>query len=292
MLARRSAPYRKPITALNVEVSDRRLQKGAFVCRRVSTRRVDAQRHVCQATASLEHGSVSLVLLAGGVGKRMGASMPKQYLPLLGQPIAMYSLQTLCSMAEIGEVVIVCDPSYQEVFREYYRLLPEKPPLKFAEPGAERQDSVYNGFQVSSQDAALVAIHDSARPLVKAEDVRKCLEDALEVGAAVLGVAVKPTIKEVDGEGRVIKTLVRAGLWEVQTPQVIKPDLLREGFELIKQEGTEVTDDVSIIEALGKPVKVTRGSYTNIKVTTPDDMSVAERFLSEHKGALVAEMAN
>ena len=74
--------------------------------------------------------------------------------------------------------------------------------------------------------------------------------------------------------------------------QVIKPDLLREGFELIKREGTEVTDDVSIIEALGRPVKVTQGSYTNIKVTTPDDMSVAERFLSEHKGALVAEIAN
>ena len=74
--------------------------------------------------------------------------------------------------------------------------------------------------------------------------------------------------------------------------QVIKPDLLRQGFELIRQEGTEVTDDVSIIEALGKPVKVTQGSYTNIKVTTPDDMSVAERFLSEHKGALMAEIAS
>lgn len=183
-----------------------------------------------------------------------------------------------------------------------------------------------------------------------------------QVGAAVLGVPVKPTIKEVDGEGRVTKTLVRAGLWEVQTPQVshpgspcvhrlpiqhyiasgfeapcdaqkrfsvcgmqihsqdlktastdcthdaaslchsvrhedfmgkpnlqvIRPALLREGFELIQRERTEVTDDVSIIEALGKPVKVTQGSYTNIKVTTPDDMSVVERFLSEHKGAVEA----
>lgn len=141
---------------------------------------------------------------------------------------------------------------------------------------------------------------------------------------------MKPTIKEVDSERNVVKTLARAALWEVQTPQVqfdrahhliwdaecphtnasisamtvhtfqmqliliickcvqvIRPALLREGFELVRKDSLEVTDDVSIIEALGRPVRVTQGSYTNIKVTTPDDMSVAERFLSENEAAIV-----
>jgi len=217
----------------------------------------------------------------------MGASIPKQYLDLAGQPIAMYSLQVFARMPEVFEIVVVCNPEYRGLFEQYYGLLIRKPRLVFAEPGTERQDSVSNGFKASDRSrAAVVAIHDSARPLVSAEDTQACIADALEVGAAVLGVAVKPTIKEVREDGSVVKTLKRANLWEVQTPQVIKPDLLQAGFELVQREGLEVTDDVSIIEALGQPVRVTKGSYTNIKVTTPDDMIVAEGFLKERGTAI------
>ena len=132
-----------------------------------------------------------------------------------------------------------------------------------------------------SDTALIVAVHDSARPLVSPQDAARCMRDGAAVGAAVLGVPVKPTIKEVDKDMNVVKTLVRAALWEVQTPQCIRPALLREGFELVKRNDLEVTDDVSIIEAMGLPVKITPGSYTNIKVTTPDDMSVAVGFLEE-----------
>jgi 2-C-methyl-D-erythritol 4-phosphate cytidylyltransferase len=115
--------------------------------------------------------------------------------------------------------------------------------------------------------------------------------DGLVVGAAVLGVPVKPTIKEVDSDMNVIKTLERSKLWEVQTPQCIRPGLLCEGFRLAKEKGLEVTDDVSIIEAMGLPVKITPGSYTNIKVTTPDDMSIAEKFLDEQAAKEAAAAA-
>lgn len=273
----------------------------AASCRRQHTRSIACVRQanqwlVCRAqsspqdTASVPDGSVSLVLLAGGVGKRMGAPIPKQYLEILGQPIATYSLQTFSSMREVGEIVVVCEDEHKQVFSDAMAKLPagDSKPLSFAKPGKERQDSVYNGFQAISADAALVAIHDSARPLVTAEDTTRCLQDAMQVGAAVLGVAVKPTIKEVDVDGSVVKTLQRSRLVEVQTPQVIKPALLTAGFELVQRESLEVTDDVSIIEALGEPVKITYGSYSNIKVTTPDDMSVAEGFLKEHcDGAMV-----
>uniref|UniRef100_A0A7S0R766 2-C-methyl-D-erythritol 4-phosphate cytidylyltransferase, chloroplastic n=1 Tax=Chlamydomonas leiostraca TaxID=1034604 RepID=A0A7S0R766_9CHLO len=268
---------------------------AAFKASQLAVRSSRLQRRsalVCNASASsapsVPDASVSVILLAGGVGKRMGASIPKQYLDLKGQPIATYSLQTFAHMKEVCEVVIVCDPSWRDVFQKVIPTLPKHITFKWALPGAERQDSVYNGLQEVKPDSQLVAVHDSARPLVTAADARRCFQDGWQVGAAVLGVAVKPTIKEVDASGLVVKTLQRAKLWEVQTPQVIRTQLLRDGFSLVKAQGLEVTDDVSIIEAMGKPVRITSGAYTNIKVTTPDDMSVAEKFLDEHRAKVAA----
>ncbi|KAI3408631.1 uncharacterized protein J3R85_020133 [Psidium guajava] len=223
-------------------------------------------------------GSVSVILLAGGKGKRMGASMPKQYLPLLGQPIALYSFYTFSRMREVKEIIVVCDPSYKDIFEDTKEKV--QVDLKFTLPGKERQDSVYSGLQAVDSGSELVCIHDSARPLISRGDILKVLKDGWENGAAVLGVPVKATIKEANSESFVVRTLDRKTLWEMQTPQVIKPSLLKRGFELVKREDLEVTDDVSIVEHLRHPVYVTEGSYTNIKVTTPDDLLLAERILN------------
>ncbi|XP_057785392.1 2-C-methyl-D-erythritol 4-phosphate cytidylyltransferase, chloroplastic-like isoform X1 [Salvia miltiorrhiza] len=222
--------------------------------------------------------SVSVILLAGGKGKRMGASMPKQYLPLLGQPIALYSFYTFSKMPEVKEIIVVCDPSYQDIFEDARDNIHID--LKFALPGKERQDSVYSGLEEIDLNSELVCIHDSARPLVLTSDVTKVLKDGKRIGAAVLGVPAKATIKEANSESFVVKTLDRKTLWEMQTPQVIEPDLLKKGFEYVNREGLEVTDDVSIVEHLKHPVYITEGSYTNIKVTTPDDLLLAERILN------------
>ncbi|EPS72731.1 4-diphosphocytidyl-methylerythritol 2-phosphate synthase, partial [Genlisea aurea] len=226
----------------------------------------------------LKERSVSVILLAGGKGKRMGASMPKQYIPLLGQPIALYSFYTFGSLSEVKEIVVVCDPSYRDIFEDVKDSI--QADVKFALPGKERQDSVYNGLKEIASSSELVCIHDSARPLVLVQDIAKVLNDGWRIGAAVLGVPAKATIKEADSDSFVVKTLDRKTLWEMQTPQVIKPQLLNEGFELVNREGLEVTDDVSIVEHLKHPVYITEGSYTNIKVTTPDDLLLAERILN------------
>merc|ERR1711988_464101 len=117
-----------------------------------------------------------------------------------------------------------------------------------------------------------MGIHDAARPLVTPDEIYNVLRDGLEHGAAVLGVPMKATVKESEDGQFVMRTVDRSRLWEVHTPQVIKPALLREGFKQVEEQKLEVTDDVSIIEQLGLPVKITVGEYTNIKLTTPDDM--------------------
>ncbi|KAI8531969.1 hypothetical protein RHMOL_Rhmol11G0176600 [Rhododendron molle] len=238
-----------------------------------------------QGSESVKEKSVSVILLAGGQGKRMGASMPKQYLPLLGQPIALYSFYTFSHMIEVKEIVVVCDPSYMDIFQDTKEKIHVD--LKFAFPGKERQDSVYSGLQAVDLNSELVCIHDSARPLVTPGDVKKVLKDGWLNGAAVLGVPAKATIKEANSESFVVRTLDRRTLWEMQTPQLFDFQYLlllqprqRLILERLCREGLEVTDDVSIVEHLKHPVYITEGSYTNIKVTTPDDLLLAERILS------------
>lgn len=281
------------------------------------------------ACPPLPAGCVSVVLLAGGSGKRFGASMPKQYLPLAGVPIALHSLATFCALPEVGEVVVVCDPAYRDLFEAFVLSPPPDllgfartsaggelgppaamPPLRFALPGAERQDSVQSGLAACAPGARLVAVHDSARPLVTRAEVRAVLADADASGAAVLGAPAKATIKLArtgwgpNGDAGpppsaaatspsadhapylfVERTLERDKLWEVHTPQVARPALFAAGFALVASRSLAVTDDVSVVEALGGAVRLTRGRYTNIKVTTPEDLEIAEKLLAEQRRA-------
>lgn len=178
----------------------------------------------------------------------------------------------------VSNIIIVLDESYREEFSD---ILAEDPRISWADPGAERQDSVFNGLNKVPDTASLVAVHDAARPLVTVQEVTNVLVDGMKHGAAVLGVPMKATVKEsADGEF-VLRTVERSRLWEIHTPQVSTKKLFLEGFAKVKAENLEVTDDVSVIEALGKPVKLTLGEYTNIKLTTPDDLQVAEQVLRE-----------
>jgi 2-C-methyl-D-erythritol 4-phosphate cytidylyltransferase len=175
------------------------------------------------------------------------------------------------------------DPTYQVQYQPIVDRYPGR--LEFANPGVERQGSVENGVnrlvEMSSGKCQYVAIHDSARPLVTIEEVCNVVTDAKEHGAAVLGVPCKATIKESEDGEFVLRTIPRSRLWEVHTPQVILIETLLRGFQKVTEEGLEVTDDVSIVEALGEPVKLTRGEYTNLKITTPEDMDVAEAILND-----------
>lgn len=239
---------------------------------------------------------VGFVVLAGGTGSRMKANIPKQYLQLRGKPVLHHSLELFleklpdyCHGKGIlapEHVVLVMDPTYQPEYQPFLDKYPEGR-LIFANPGKERQGSVENGLnklvEVSRGKCKFVAIHDSARPLVTIEEVCNVIVDAKNHGAAVLGVPCKATIKESEDGEFVLRTIPRARLWEVHTPQVVAIDTLLKGFEKVAMEDLEVTDDVSIVEALGEPVKLTLGEYTNLKITTPEDMDVAEAILEDRQ---------
>jgi len=240
---------------------------------------------------------VGFVLLAGGKGSRMKADMPKQFLTLRKKPILHHSIELFLEtlpkfLSDNGGagpafLVLVMDPSYQPEYQRFIDLYGADR-MSFANPGKERQGSVENGLnklvEMAGDACKYVAVHDSARPLVTIDEILQVVTDARDTGAAVLGVPCKATIKQSDDGVLVTRTIPRSTLWEVHTPQVIKIEALLRGFAKVEAENIDVTDDVSIIEALGEPVKLTLGEYTNLKITTPEDMEVAEAILEERHG--------
>jgi 2-C-methyl-D-erythritol 4-phosphate cytidylyltransferase len=227
----------------------------------------------------MKNPKFTVVLVSGGLGSRMGGPIPKQYLPVFRKPLALYSLEIFCAMPEAERIVIVCEKSYEELFISAAG--EKKELLHFAPPGQRRQDSVFNGISLL-QDDELVCIHDAVRPLINRNDIYKVVATADQWNAAVLGVKAKATIKKCDSHQLILETPYRDHLWEIQTPQVIRLNLLKEGFRYAKDNQLTVTDDASLVELIGKPVKVVEGSYTNIKVTTPEDLEIVEKWIGKH----------
>jgi 2-C-methyl-D-erythritol 4-phosphate cytidylyltransferase len=225
---------------------------------------------------TISHPKVSAILLAGGKGLRMHASTPKQFLLMRGKPLALYSFETLCAYPGIEEVVVVCDPAYHSIF-----IPPTSVSIKFASPGERRQDSVFNGLKCISKNSQLVCVHDSARPFLNYEDMISVIRTAEKCGAATLAAPVKNTIKESDGNAFATRTLERSYLWEIYTPQVMIPSHLIEGFEIVNAQNITVTDDMSIVELAGYPVKLVKGLSASIKITTPEDFSFAQVLLEQ-----------
>ena len=219
---------------------------------------------------------ITAILLSGGVGSRMGLSMPKQYLPLAGKPLALHCYKLLKFCPLIAEVIVVCEPSYQSLFYG----------ARFALPGQRRQDSLYNGLLEVSQDTNFILVHDAARPLLNEDDLEKIIETGQKVGAATLATPVKVTIKQADENLMVIQTFDRSSLYDIQTPQVINKNLLLKGFEKAIENDLTVPDDVSLVELISHPVQLVMGSYENIKVTTPEDLPLAENIIRERTSLL------
>lgn len=222
--------------------------------------------------------AVSVIIPAAGSGKRMGGGTAKQFLPLRGEPVLVRTVRGFSESPLVDEIVIAA--SDVETTRELVGHLPK---VTYIVPGgAERQDSVWAALQVVHSRPRIVCIHDAARPLLPPDVLTAVLQDAARYQAQVVAVPVKDTIKVAGADGYVTDTPDRATLWSVQTPQVFWAELLVQAFRKAMAEGFVGTDDASLVERMGVPVHIHPGSHENLKLTTPEDFSVAEAIL-EHR---------
>ncbi len=199
----------------------------------------------------------------------------KIFAPLLGAPLISYSLRALHDIPQIEAIVLVLSPQSVHKGRELVESSGWTKVIDVRSGGRRRQDSVSNGLEgLPALD--FVIVHDGARPMIDADMVARGIAEASRTGAAVAAVPVKDTIKVVDADMLVKDTPSRESLWAAQTPQVFRADLLREAHRSVSED---VTDDAAMVERIGGRVRLFMGSYENIKVTTPEDLSVAEAIL-------------
>lgn len=223
----------------------------------------------------MRNEKITAIVLAAGSGSRMGASCKKQYMSLAGKPLLYYALQAFFKSG-VDEIVLVtneADYCRREIIEKYQigkvaRIVPG---------GAERYDSVYAGL-LASEGSGYVLIHDGARPFVTQEIIQASIEAVKIYGACAVGMPVKDTVKIADTDGFVIQTPKRDSLWQIQTPQSFSYTLIRRAYEnLLAKRPEGITDDAMAVEYGGyAKVKLLQGSYRNIKITTPEDMIVAE----------------
>jgi 2-C-methyl-D-erythritol 4-phosphate cytidylyltransferase len=219
------------------------------------------------------------LVLGAGRGARLGGAVPKAFVALHGRTLLERSLATMARMKEIDIVQPVLAEA--DLPRLDVRRLDFADRIAAPVPGGvERQDSVAAGLAALPEDIELVAVHDAARCLVEPQDVARVLAEAREHGAALLAVPARDTIKRVR-DGKVIETPERASCWVAQTPQVFHVGLLREALEEAGREGRLGTDDAELVERLGVTVRVVEGRASNIKITLPEDLRLAELLLAE-----------
>ena len=219
------------------------------------------------------------IVPAAGQGTRMGREGNKLFLPLGGKPILVHTLKAL-EKCGVNQIILAVHPNEIEWIREEIQNWEIAIPIELVVGGAERQDSVYEALQIVSKECQLVLVHDGARPFIKPEIVTRLLEEAKIHPAIIVAVPAKDTIKIADSTGQVKGTPDRSTLWQIQTPQCFAPSLLKRAYDEAKKSGFRGTDDASLVEQLGETVWLLKGDYQNIKITTPEDLIVAEAFLN------------
>ncbi|HEX7504850.1 MAG TPA: 2-C-methyl-D-erythritol 4-phosphate cytidylyltransferase [Syntrophales bacterium] len=228
--------------------------------------------------------STVAIVPAAGTGNRMGRERSKQYLSLAGMPILVWTLKVLEECPLVDGLLVVVPPQDIEFVRNTILSPCNLNKVNGVIPGGkERQDSVRAGVEALDRDTDLVIIHDAVRPFISIELISQCIRAAREEGAVTVGVPVKDTVKEVAPDGRVLRTCDRSLMWLTQTPQAFRRDIIENAHHAAVRDGFRGTDDTSLVERLGIAVRMIRGEYSNIKITTPDDLILAETMLAGRK---------
>jgi 2-C-methyl-D-erythritol 4-phosphate cytidylyltransferase len=228
------------------------------------------------------YGRVAAIIPAAGAGRRMGGTVPKQFLQIGGREIVARTLAVFEACVAIDDVWVVvaaeqCTTCQNTIVERYgFRKI-----RGVIAGGTTRQESVWRGLQQVTDAVALVVVHDGVRPFVTELLLQQTLDYAKRYGAAIAAVPLKDTLKRVSTAGTVEATVPRERLWRIQTPQAFQHALLRRAFQHAWRQGLQATDEAGLIEALGYPVQIVPSYEHNIKITTPDDLVFCATFLGE-----------
>ena len=218
---------------------------------------------------------VSAIIVAAGSGARLRASTAKAFVTVEGATLLTLALRTVAGVHAIDEVIVAIPAGMEQAARREAEPAGLAIPLKIIAGGAERQDSVRIALELTSAESEVVIVHDVARPFATAEMFEAAFAEAAEMGAAIVAVPLADTLKRVDGE-IIGATIPRGGLWQAQTPQAFRRELLMRAHLRALRQGIAATDDADLVERLGARVTIVNGSPLNFKITTPDDLRLAE----------------
>lgn len=222
---------------------------------------------------------VTAIFPAAGASRRMGGGTNKNLLNLIGEPILIRTLKTFSRVERVSFLIVIVAANEVETVEQLLRGIEGLKPWRVTIGGSERQFSIANGLKLLPDDAQIILVHDAARPLITVQTIDDVIDAAEHFGGAIAAVPAKDTIKVIDAEGFVRHTPPRNELVAVQTPQGFKRDILLNAYAQAAQDNFLGTDDSSLVERLGVQIKIVNGSYDNIKVTTPEDIFVAETLL-------------
>jgi 2-C-methyl-D-erythritol 4-phosphate cytidylyltransferase len=224
----------------------------------------------------------SAVIVAAGQGRRMGAGVDKLFLEIAGRPVVAHTWARFEQAGCIDEIVVVLRSGLEERFDAIARTCGFEKPFRLVTGGVERQDSVWQGLTALDPRTEIVAIQDGARPCTPVDAIQAVVGVAREMGAAVVGRRVTDTIKESEADGTIARTLDRARLWAVQTPQAFRVNVIRRALAAVRERGWTVTDDTAACELIGQPVRLVETAGLNPKVTVREDVALIELLLRGH----------
>lgn len=223
---------------------------------------------------------VTAIIAAAGSGRRMGREMNKVFLPLAGRPVLARTAAAMAACPEVDGLVVVVAPGEEAGAEAVLAAAGLAKPWRVVAGGSERQHSVMKALAAVPEVCEYIVVHDGARPLVEPAAISAAIAAARAGGAAGVAVPVKDTIKEVDEAGFIAATPDRSRLWAIQTPQVFAAGLLRQAYAAAADAGVVATDDAALVERMGAKVIIVPGSYRNLKITTPEDLVMAEALLA------------
>jgi 2-C-methyl-D-erythritol 4-phosphate cytidylyltransferase/2-C-methyl-D-erythritol 2,4-cyclodiphosphate synthase len=227
---------------------------------------------------------VAAIIPAAGSGIRMGLSSPKQFFELKGVPILIHTLRIFQQAESIGLIIVVVPSEHRLWVEDLVRSYDLTKVYRVIAGGNKRQDSVLAGLEALPEEVELVLVHDGVRPFVPISVVENCLQEAETSGAAMAAIQAKDTLKAVSGQKIIERTINRADVWQAQTPQVARKLLLKKAYALAaEKDGFIATDEAGLLELLGYPVKVVKGAEKNIKITRPEDLTLARAIIMENR---------